>query len=92
MESRDSSVGIAAGWTASVRFPAGASDFPLLHSLQTGSWSHPASYPVGTGDSLKVKRSGRDADHSPLSIAEVKNGGTIPPLPYMSSWYSCLIN
>jgi hypothetical protein len=28
------------------------------------------------------------ADHLPPSIAEVKKGGTIPPLPHMSSWHS----
>jgi hypothetical protein len=32
-ESRDSSVGIAAGWTAGLQFPAGARDFSLLHSV-----------------------------------------------------------
>jgi hypothetical protein len=26
---------------------------------------------------------GREADHSPLSGAEVKNGGAIPPLPIL---------
>jgi hypothetical protein len=26
-----------------------------------------------------IKRPGREADHSPPSTAEVKNGGTIPP-------------
>jgi hypothetical protein len=25
-------------------------DFSLLHSVQTGSGAHPASYPMGTGD------------------------------------------
>jgi hypothetical protein len=43
---RDSSVGIATGWTARVRFPA-VRDFSLLHSVQTGSEVHPASYPMG---------------------------------------------
>jgi hypothetical protein len=32
--------------------------------------------------SLRVKWPGRDADDSPLSSAEVKNGGAIPPLPH----------
>jgi hypothetical protein len=45
-----------------------------LYSVQTGSGAHPASYPWG------VKRPGRDADHSPPSSAEVKNGGAIPEL------------
>jgi hypothetical protein len=33
-----------------------------------------------------VKRQGREADHSPPSCAEVKNGGTIHALPRTSSW------
>jgi hypothetical protein len=33
-----------------------------------------------------VKRPGRDADHSPPTSAEVKNAGSIHPLPHTSSW------
>jgi hypothetical protein len=42
----DSSVGIATptGWKAGVRFTAGARDFSLLLSVQSGSWAHSASY------------------------------------------------
>jgi hypothetical protein len=84
MKSRDSSVCIATGWTAGVRFPAGARDFSILHS----SGAHPASYAMGTGDDFPwVKRPGREADHSPPSSAEVKNGGAIPPLSHMPSWH-----
>jgi hypothetical protein len=32
-----------------------------------------------------VKWPGRDADHSPPSGYEVKNSGTIPPLPHVPS-------
>jgi hypothetical protein len=32
-----------------------------------------------------VKRPGREADHSPPTSVEVKNGGSIPPLPHMCS-------
>jgi hypothetical protein len=35
-----------------------------------------------------VKRQGREADHYPPTIAEVKNDGAMPPLPHMSSWHS----
>jgi hypothetical protein len=45
---RDSSIGIATGW---VRFPA-VHDFSHLHSVQTDSGAHPASYPRGTGGSF----------------------------------------
>jgi hypothetical protein len=34
--------------------------------------------------SSRVKRSGREADHSPPSSAEVKSVGAIPPLPHTS--------
>jgi hypothetical protein len=37
---------------------------------------------MGIGSfSQKIKRPGREADYSPPSIAEVNNGGAIPPLP-----------
>jgi len=35
-----------------VRFPAGVGSFSLHHCVQTGSKSHPASYPMGNGDSF----------------------------------------
>jgi hypothetical protein len=34
-----------------------------------------------------MKRQGREADHSSLYSAEVKNGGAIPPLHNASSWH-----
>jgi hypothetical protein len=51
-----------------VRFPAGAGNVSLHHRLQNGSeaqWVRGA-LPLG------IKRSGRAADHSPPSSAEVK--------------------
>jgi hypothetical protein len=36
--------------------------------------------------SPEVKRPGREADHSPPSSTQVKNGEAIPALPYTSSW------
>jgi hypothetical protein len=53
-----------------VRSPTGAEDFSSSPCVQTGSGAHPASYPMGTGDTA---RPGRDADHSRPSSAEVKN-------------------
>jgi hypothetical protein len=35
-----------------------------------------------------VKRQGREAVHSPLSSAEVKKSGVIPPLSNVSKWRS----
>jgi hypothetical protein len=61
--------------------------FSFLHSVQTGTEANPASYPKITGViSLEVKRPEREANHSPPSSVEIKNGGTVYPLPHMSSW------
>jgi hypothetical protein len=58
-----------------VRSPAEAKDFSSSLCVQTGSEAHPASCTMGTGVlSPGVKaRTGRDADHSPPSSAEVVN-------------------
>jgi hypothetical protein len=73
------------GWTAGVRFPAGATDFSLLHTVQTRSGADLLYYPMGTGTLPPgVKWPKREADHSSLSSAEVKNNGAIPPLPHTS--------
>jgi hypothetical protein len=44
--SRDSSVGVATGYGLDGwgSIPGTGRDFPLLHSVQTGSGAHPASY------------------------------------------------
>jgi hypothetical protein len=58
-----------------VRSPAGVEDFSSNLCVQTGSGVHPASCPMGTGGPFPggKARPGRDADHSPLSSAEVVN-------------------
>jgi hypothetical protein len=40
---------------------------------------------------MGIKLQGREADHSPPSSAEVKEGGAIPPLLHMSSWHTALL-
>jgi hypothetical protein len=45
-------------------------DFSSSLFVQTGSGAHPASCTMGAGGKA---RPGRDADHSPLSSAEVEN-------------------
>jgi hypothetical protein len=71
---------------AEVRFPAREKNCYLLHSVQTGCGAHPASYEMGTTwFPAGVKCPGREADHSSPSSAELKNGGTIPSLPHVSS-------
>jgi hypothetical protein len=59
----------------------------LFYNVQTGLGVHPAPYPICTAYSFcGGKAAGREADYSPFS-AEVKDGGSIPPLPHMSSWH-----
>jgi hypothetical protein len=54
--------------------------------VQTGSGT--SSYLMGTRGFLPgVKQPVNEADHSPSSSAEVKNGGAIPPLTQQ-----CIIN
>jgi hypothetical protein len=44
-------------------------------------WGLPNFLSIGIGAlSRRVKRPGRDSDHSPSSSAEVKNGGAIPAI------------
>jgi hypothetical protein len=58
-----------------VRSPAGAKDFSSNLCVQTSSGAHPASCTMGTEGPFpgSKARPGRDADHSPLSSAEVVN-------------------
>jgi hypothetical protein len=58
-----------------VRSLAGAKYFSYILCVQTGSGAHPASSPMDTGGPFPggKARPGRDADHSPLSSAEVVN-------------------
>jgi hypothetical protein len=58
-----------------VRSPAGAKDFSSSFRVQTGSGVHPASCTMGTGGPFPggKARPERDADHLPLSSAEVVN-------------------
>jgi hypothetical protein len=65
----------------------GRDPFSLRHRVQTASGAHPASYPVGTGEFFPgVKGTGREADHSSPSSAEVMNAWGITPFPHTFSW------
>jgi hypothetical protein len=89
--SRNSSVGIVTGYVLDClgSFPGGDETFCLFHSVHAGSGAHSVSYPMGTGDSFPGdKAAGHEADHSPPSSVEFKNGGAMPPLPHTSSWHS----
>jgi hypothetical protein len=72
---------LATCWTAGIQFPTGARDLSPLHSVQSGAEAHPASYPMGTGCSIpEDKASGREANYSPPSSAQVKDSVVVPPL------------
>jgi hypothetical protein len=69
---------LATGWTTGrSRFDPRQrqKDFSSNPCVQTGSGVHPDSCTMGTGGPFPGSKSrpGRDADHSPLSIAEVEN-------------------
>jgi hypothetical protein len=75
--------------SSSIRFPARARNFSLLHRGQTGCGFQPVSYPVGSGGSFPgVKRPGREADHSPPSSAEVKNAWRYTSTPWRGAYLS----
>jgi hypothetical protein len=69
-------------WTAGVRFPAEAKKvfFSTEFTPTLGFSQPPIHWILGP-----LSWPGREADHSPPSSAEVKNGGAIPPLPHTSS-------
>jgi hypothetical protein len=77
--------------------PNGQSSSPgcskiFLHSVQTGSGTHSASYPLGTGGAISpgAKRPGLEANHSPPSSAKVKNTWiytSIPPYALQEKLY-----
>jgi hypothetical protein len=53
----------------------------------TGCRAHPASYPVGTG----IKQLGCEADHSPPSMAEIKNMKNCVSIPpYIFIVWACV--
>lgn len=66
-------------WMAGIRFPVGASNFPLIHSFQTASETHLASYPMNIGAiSPGTRRPEREAGNSIPSSTEA-----IPPFIFI---------
>jgi hypothetical protein len=62
-------------WKVRFRFPTGAKDFSPPSSFHIASGTHQVSYQVIIGVfSLRVKMQGLEADSSPPSTSEVKNG------------------
>jgi hypothetical protein len=74
------------GWTTDMsEFESRCShEFSLLHVFQTGSGTHPTSYPMDTRSFFSgVKRPGRETDHSPTSAEIKKTYVYISTAPYI---------
>jgi hypothetical protein len=81
-------VSIATGWTTGVRFQVGTSFlFSTISRPALGPIQPPIQCVPG-GLSPQIKLSRREADHSPPFSHEVKNFGSIQPLPHTSSWHN----
>jgi hypothetical protein len=90
---RDNVVGIVTGYSlddqeVGVRAPEGQEFFfwtssrPALGSTQALIQRLPGTLSLG------LKRSAREADHSPPTSANVKKCGSLDPLPHTPSWSS----
>jgi hypothetical protein len=85
----NNSVGIATGYglDGCDSIPGRARDLSLLHIVQTGSgFTQPPIQWASGAISSGIKQLGREADHSPPPIEEVKNGGAIQSHTHLSSW------
>jgi hypothetical protein len=63
----------------------------LFNNIQASSVVHPSSYSVCTcGSFPRIDQLEYEVDHSPLFIAEVKNGWSVTPLLQyiLKPWYS----
>lgn len=70
------------GWTKQGSHPSWNMRFFLLQSAQTDRGAHPVSYTmVPEALYLGVKSSGREADHSSTTSAQVRNKCRYTPTP-----------
>jgi hypothetical protein len=87
----DSSVGLATGYRLDGPGSILGKDTIFILSTSSRPGLGPAQSPnrwVAGALSPGVERKGRQSDHSPPFIDEVKNGGAITPLAHMPSWHS----
>jgi hypothetical protein len=91
-----SSVSIVSGYglddqAIEVRSPPEARSFSCSFCVQTGSGAHPASFTMGTGDSLPGAevRPGRDADHSPHLVPRSRMSKSYNSPPPPSAFMAC---
>jgi hypothetical protein len=88
-ESRDSLVGIATGYGLGNGIDSQQEQKIFLYFTASRPALGPETPAQWVPGALSLGVSpGREADHSPPSNAEVKNGGAIPPLSHVSSWHS----
>jgi hypothetical protein len=90
--SRGISVGIATG--CGLGFDSRQGHEIFLYSTASRPALGPTCSPLKLvpGDlSPGLKQTGREADYSPPSSGDVKNGGVIPPLHLESSWHYVLL-
>jgi hypothetical protein len=83
---------VSAVWTTMVRFSAVAENFFLRHRVQTGSGSHPASYPTGSGAlSPGVRGWGVKLTTHLHLVPRLRKREAIPPLPQYVFMAWCLV-
>jgi hypothetical protein len=89
--SQDSSV--CTDWTSeesSFRLPARAREYSLLQSVQTGTQPPGPTQPIIQrllwALSPGIKRSGREADHSPHTVPKSRRSGTKSALLHIPKW------
>jgi len=60
-------------------------DHTHTHNVQTGSGAHPASYPMGSGDSFRGGKStgARSWPFTPIYCRGQRMRGAIPPFPQL---------
>jgi hypothetical protein len=89
--SRDSSVGVSMGYRLDgqglVPGKCKIFFFTMRSKPALGHTQSPIRWVPGE-ISPGIKRPGREADYSPPSSAEVKNGGAISSLPVIPSWHT----
>jgi hypothetical protein len=96
-ESCDSSVGIVLGyklydWGSRVWLVGGLVIFPFTTASRTGLGPTQPIKWLPEALSLGVKQPGCEADHPPISSAEVQRmSGAIPPLPQYAFMACCLV-
>jgi hypothetical protein len=82
--SRDILVDILKGYGMDDRssIPHRGLKFSLIHSVHTGTGTHPVSYGMGIGGSFPWGKTVKaETNHLPSPSDEVRNDETIPPLP-----------